>query len=288
MINGSELGRFLRSRRAATSLATTGLSARGPRRVPGLRREEVAHLAGMSVDYYVRLEQGRETRPSTQVLDALARVFDLESGQRRLLYSLANALWIPPLPEAPVTMNASVLQLMNSIADSVCFVLDPILDMVATNDLAAGLFSPFEPSGQVGNLATMVFLDPTGQTFFGDWTIITHNCVALLRAMSASHIGSPRREKLIDELLSGSSVFRNLWADRDVRLDLDADEIVLHPAVGRIALHVDALEILSAPGHQLIVYRARPGSLDEQRLLSLTQRPVDQTRSMVPLQATLP
>ncbi|MCE0537923.1 helix-turn-helix transcriptional regulator [Kineosporia rhizophila] len=286
MTNGSELGRFLRSRRAATSLADTGLVSRGARRVPGLRREEVAHLARVSADYYVRLEQGRETRPSNQVLEALAGVFGLDAGQRRLLYTLAGALWVPPLPEKPVTLDASVLQLMNSMPGSACFVLDPILDLVATNDVARGLFSPFEDSGAVRNLAAMVFLDAAGQTFFGDWKIASHNCVALLRALSASYAGSPRRERLISELDSGSRTFRRLWADHDVRLDLHGDEVVLHPAAGRLTLHADALELFSAPGHQLIVYRARPGSPDEQRLLDLTHRPAGPGRPMVPSQTT--
>ena len=266
MAKQNELGSFLRAKRAATSADDVGLRSIGARRVPGLRRDEVAQLAGVSVDYYTRLEQGRETRPSAQVIDALAHVLGMSTEERRHAYSLAQLLWTPPLPASPAPVRSSLVELMDAWPGAACFVLDPILDILAMNALARKLFTPFRSTT---NLVSMVFLDPAGPVFYTDWQRAASSCVANLRASADIHVGATRREELIATLNAGSEVFTRLWAAHDVKPKTHDSKELFHPAVGAITVQFDALEVSGMPGHQLVVYRAQPGTPSGDRLRAL-------------------
>jgi transcriptional regulator with XRE-family HTH domain len=284
MAKGNELGSFLRARRAATSVADVGLRSYGARRVPGLRRDEVAQLAGVSVDYYTRLEQGRETRPSAQVIDALAHVLGMDAADHRHAYALAQLMWVPPLPDTPPPVDPALVRLMESWPAAACFVLDPVLDILAVNPLAQRLFSPFAATG---NLVEMVFLDPAGRTFYADWERAATSCVANLRAASAIHVGARRREQLVQRLRDGSPEFARLWTAHEVTPKTHDSKQLLHPAVGALTVDFDALEVPGMPGHQLVVYRAEPGTVDGQRLRAL-ERPVVDAASDEGVEAPLP
>ncbi|WP_432519283.1 helix-turn-helix transcriptional regulator [Kineococcus sp. SYSU DK006] len=266
MAKQNELGSFLRAKRAATSADDVGLRSLGPRRVPGLRRDEVASLAGVSVDYYTRLEQGRETRPSAQVIDALAHVFGLGPQERRHAYSLAHLLWTPPLPAARAPVGSPLVELMDAWPDAACFVLDPILDVLEMNSLARKLFTPFRSTA---NLASMVFLDPAGPVFYTDWQRAASSCVANLRATADVHVGATRREELVATLRAGSDAFARLWSAHEVQPKTHDSKELFHPAVGAITVRFDALEVSAMPGHQLVVYRADPAGASGRRLRAL-------------------
>ena len=268
MAKQNELGSFLRAKRAATSVEDVGLRSLGPRRVPGLRRDEVAQLAGVSIDYYTRLEQGRETRPSAQVIDALAHVLGMSAEERRHAYSLAQLLWIAPLPASRAPVRSSLIELMDAWPGAACFVLDPILDILEMNSLARKLFTPFRSTA---NLVSMVFLDPAGPLCNTDWQRAASSCVASLRATADVHVGAVRREDLIATLCAGSDAFAQLWSTHDVKPKTHDSKELFHPAVGTITVQFDALEVSAMPGHQLVVYRAEPTSVSGQRLSALGQ-----------------
>ena len=266
MARDNELGRFLRARRAAASADDLGIPSYGVRRVPGLRRDEVAALAGVSIDYYTRLEQGRERHPSAQVLDALAHALDLSLDERRYAYALAGTAWTPPLPATRAPVDPSVDRLVASWSGAACFLLDPVLDVLRTNALADRLFSPFRSTE---NLAEMVFLDPAGREFFVDWERAAASTVANLRATAGAHGGAARREELLARLRSCSPRFAELWAEHEVRPKTHDAKELRHPVVGRLTVEFDALEVAAMPGHLLVVYRAGPAGTSEQRLRAL-------------------
>lgn len=263
----SELGDFLRAKRAAASVEALPFPTSGRRRVPGLRRDEVALLAGVSVDYYTRLEQGRENNPSAQVIDAIAHSLDLNVAERRYAYGLAQIAWVPDLPETPESIDATVDRLMERWPDAACFVLDPLLDIVAMNRLAASLFRPFATTR---NLAEMVFLDPQGRSFYADWERAATGCVANLRATSGMYAGTARRKELLDRLTGGSDYFTRLWEAHEVAPKTHDQKALLHPDVGEFVIEFDAFEITAMPGHQLVVYSAEPASPSERAFQGLS------------------
>ncbi len=262
----SELGDFLRAKRAAASVDALPFPSSGRRRVPGLRRDEVALLAGVSVDYYTRLEQGRERNPSAQVIDALAHALDLDLHERRYAYGLAQIAWVPELPENEPLIDTALTRLMDGWPDAACFVLDPLLDIVAMNRLAGALFRPF---ASTRNLVEMTFLDPAGRDFYVDWERAAKGCVANLRATSGLYAGAPRRQELLERLTTGSRHFAELWAAHDVEPKTHEEKTLRHPEVGEFSIAFDAFEVSAIPGHQLVVYRAEPASSGERALRTL-------------------
>ncbi|WP_370936132.1 helix-turn-helix transcriptional regulator [Amycolatopsis sp. cg13] len=263
---GTELGDFLRARRAQRSPDDADVRYSGRRKVAGLRREEVAVLAGVNVDYYARLEQGRETRPSPQVLDALSRALDLDPDAREHLYRLAGAA-PPDLPSpTPRTVSPELRQLMDSHPHAPAFVLNRVLDILATNTLADALFSPFAAAD---NLARMTFLDPAGRQFYARWEWTAQATVANLRAAV-----DPALPSLVAELSEGSEEFRALWETHQVRGKTREPKHLVHPAVGELTLTYQAFDVRSAPGQQLIVYQAEPGSTSADALALLSSVPL--------------
>jgi transcriptional regulator with XRE-family HTH domain len=264
----SELGDFLRAKRATGSVEALPFASSGRRRVPGLRRDEVALLAGVSVDYYTRLEQGRENNPSAQVVDAIAHALDLTVDERRYAYGLAQIAWIPDLGESPASVDTNLTRLMERWPGAACFVLDPLLDIVAMNSLSTSLFQPFSTTQ---NQVEMVFLDPVGRTFYVDWDRAATGCVANLRATSDLYAGTPRREQLLDRLTAGSEYFAQLWAAHEVVPKSHDQKALRHPDIGEFVIEMHAFEASAMPGFQLVVYAAEPGSRSEQALHELSK-----------------
>ncbi|ALG08313.1 helix-turn-helix transcriptional regulator [Kibdelosporangium phytohabitans] len=252
-----ELGAFLRARRAQRSPEDAGVLYAGRRKVTGLRREEVAVLAGVNADYYTRLEQGRETHPSPQVLDALCRALDLGPDAREHLYRLAGTTPDNTPTPTPQAVSPELRQLMDGYPHTPAFVLNRILDVLATNTLADALFSPFRVAD---NLARMTFLDPAGQRFYARWDWTAQATVANLRVAAGFDAHDPGLRRLVAELSEGSAHFRTLWETHQVRGKTREPKHLVHPDVGPLTLTYQAFDVRSAPGQQLIIYHAGPAT----------------------------
>ncbi|MGU3654821.1 helix-turn-helix transcriptional regulator [Mycolicibacterium sp. A43C] len=253
----SELGDFLRSRRASLGPADVGLVSVGQRRVPGLRREEVAQLAGVSIDYYIRLEQGRERSPSVQVVEALATALRLDDDAREHLFRLAGQALPAPGPHVPDRVDPALLQLMAAWPDNPALVYNRAYDVLAANAIAEALFGDF---GAHGNLMTLVFNEPRAREFYADWPRIAANSVAGFRRNHGERPNDPRVVAVLTELLATSADFAQLWARHDVRGKSQDTKVFRHPEVGMVTLGLQTLAVRSAPGQELVVYQAAPGS----------------------------
>ncbi|MFF0226610.1 helix-turn-helix transcriptional regulator [Streptomyces sp. NPDC004629] len=235
----NRLGGYLRARRELVSPAQAGLPAGGNRRVPGLRREEVALLAGISADYYLRLERGRDKNPSPQVLDALARVLRLDDVERTYLLGLAAARPRAPRRKRPEHVPARVHQLLAHLQIP-AFVEGRAFDVLASNPMAVALSPRLRP-GQ--NRLRSLLLDPEEQAFHQDWTKATADFVAALRTTIGDDTDNPRFVELVGELALSSERFRTLWARHDVRTMDGGTTTVHHPVVGELRLHRDKLPV---------------------------------------------
>jgi len=258
----NDLGLFLTARRAALSPDAAGIRWSGVRRVPGLRREEVAMLAGVSVDYYSRLEQGREQNPSASVLNALSRALDLTPDAREHLFRLAGATpSASPSPDSE-QVDPSLHRLMDAWPDTPALILNRRLDILALNPLARALYSPFEENE---NLARMVFVDPAGAAFFDDWDRSAQACVANIR-LALGYDPHDGATLALAEELRVSPRFCALWAKNDARGKTHEAKVFVHPDVGRLTLEFNSFDVRGAAGQQLIVYRAEPASASDQAL----------------------
>lgn len=255
----SELGEYLRSRRAQVSPAEAGLVATGTRRVPGLRREEVAWLAGVSVDYYVRLEQGRERSPSASVLDALAAAMRLDHDGHRHLFRLAGLAPRSPRSEVSDRVDPALLRVMESWPDNPALVYNRAYDVLAANPLAHALFGDF---GATGNLMLLVFGEPRARDFYIDWATVARDSVAGFRLNHSAAPNDPRMQAVLSELLNTGDDFRALWAQHDARGKSLASKRFRHPGIGVIELTMQTFDVRSAPGQELVVYEAQPGTPD--------------------------
>nr|WP_095871172.1 helix-turn-helix transcriptional regulator [Streptomyces sp. TLI_235] len=260
----SPLGDYLRARRAQLPPDEAGVSVIGHRRVPGLRREEVALLAGVSTDYYTRLEQGRERNPSRQLLDAVARALRLDEDAAAHLANLAA----PPAPRrrrGPERV-APALRLLLDGLPAPAVVTGRALDVLALNPLAAALYTEF---ARVDNLVRMTFLDPAARSFHRDWDAAARAAVAALRSAAGRDRDDPRLVALVGELALQSHDFRVLWARHDVQGKAAGAKLLHHPQVGDLELHYETLTVNSAPEQQLVVYQAAPGTPSAERLVLL-------------------
>ncbi|MFG6490836.1 helix-turn-helix transcriptional regulator [Microbacterium sp. P03] len=248
-----DLASFLRARRQNLTPARAGIDAGGDRRVTGLRREEVAGLAGVSLDYYRRLEQGRERHPSLQVLEALARALQLDAHASRHLFAIVSPT---RQVEATTTSVSDGVQLMLDHAlVAPAMVVGPASDILALNAQATALYSAF---ARVDNLAMMVFLDSAAPDFYADWDAVARASVANLRAASTQFPGEPRVAKVIGELSMESALFSTLWAEHEVRPRIEAEELFHHPVVGDLRIQFDAMAVSGVPGQRLYVYTPIP------------------------------
>ncbi|MEV5282967.1 helix-turn-helix transcriptional regulator [Streptomyces sp. NPDC051994] len=264
MESENELGDYLRARRAAVAPADVGLPDDGPRRVPGLRRDEVALLAGMSTDYYIRLEQGRERHPSEQVLRAIAGTLRLDDAATAHLFRLG--LSVVGTVAATRTVAPELLRLMDGMRDAPAFVVGAEQDVLAANAMARELYRGF---ARYDNLLRMIFLDPFAREFYADWDHAARIAVGNLRASSSQFPQDERIERVVGELSVRSPAFTGLWARYEVRPRTHEDKHFRHPRVGEIRLHFEALAVTSAPGQHLSVYSAEPGSASADALVLL-------------------
>jgi len=272
------LGEFLRARRELTRPEERGLPNLGRRRVPGLRREEVAALAGISPEYYVRLERGRDRRPSAQVIEALARVLDLDADSTAYLAALAAETPRPP-NASPVGGDATpeqerprpgVLRMLEAMADVPAFVLNRYMDVLAYNDLSAAIHGK-PPAGGIGNnVVRHVFLDPAASELYPEWEDVAAESAASLRASVGPDLDDPRLVRLVGELSLKSPDFNRLWARHDVRAKTSGRKRLISPALGGdVTLTWETLSVASAPGQLLVAYFVAPGSAAEERLKRL-------------------
>jgi transcriptional regulator with XRE-family HTH domain len=261
------IGQFLRARREQVQPEDVGIESYGRRRVPGLRREELAMLAGVSVDYYVRLEQGRERHPSEQVLEALARALRLDDTAARHLQELARPPARRRRPSArPQRVRPGVKRLMDGWTHTPGFVMGRCMDVLAANSLAEALHGrPLEGT----NVMRSIFLDSGARDFYADWEEVARDTVATLRALAGADLDDPRLTELVGELSLKSPDFRRLWARHDVREKTSGTKRFVHPIVGELSLGYESFAIGGAPGQILTVYHAEPGSRDERALALL-------------------
>ncbi|GLW05704.1 transcriptional regulator [Microtetraspora sp. NBRC 13810] len=249
------LGEFLRTRRELTTPAQAGLLGLGPRRTPGLHREEVAMLAGISTEYYIRLERGQERRPSERVVNALVRALDLDPEAAARLYRLAR-LRRDDRARRTEAVNPNLLRLMRCSPQNPALVFDRRMDVLAANPLATVLYEGLE---HTDNLASMVFLDPAARTFYRDWEDVARSRVAHLRSAAGTGSGDSHLGELVGEL-SHSADFRRLWARHDLPLRPRETRRLRHREVGDIVLCAELFDVTGAPGQRLLVLQAEPGS----------------------------
>jgi transcriptional regulator with XRE-family HTH domain len=259
------LGEYLRARRELVDPKEVGLRVAGVRRTPGLRREEVATLAGISADYYLRLEQGRDRNPSPQVLEALARVFGLDATATAYLLSLAAQR--PAKGRArprQETVRPGIRQLLGAL-NLPAFVESRMFDVLAANGLATAL-SPSIRAGE--NRLRSVFLDPAERDLYPDWSKAVSGMVASFRASIGTDTDDPRVAQLVGELSLASEQFRKLWARHDVKALGGAAFVLRHPEAGELSLRREKLPLGESGGQLLVIYHAEPGSASA-RALSL-------------------
>ena len=253
------LGSYLRARRALVTPAQAGIPAGAKRRVPGLRREEVAMLAGISADYYLRLERGRDKNPSPQVLQSLARVLSLDELEQEYLLGLAAPRPKSPRRRKPERVPARLHQLLASVQVP-AFVEGRAFDVLASNRLAVALSPRLQPGY---NRLRSLLLDPEEQAFQRDWTRSAEGFIAAFRKSVGDDTGNPRFAELAGELALSSERFRTLWARHDVRNLDGGTTTVNHPVVGELRLHQDKLPV---DGLLLVLYYADQGSESDEKL----------------------
>ncbi len=270
MDNRAQVREFLISRRERISPAQAGLPAYGGnnRRVKGLRREEVALLAGVSVDYYIRMERGHLTGASEAVLDGIASALKLDEAERGHLFDLARAAQpAPPRQRRSKTSGITdgIQQILDAITDAPAWVRNARHDMLAANRLARALYAPVlaDPRRPANN-ARFVYLDPTARRFFADWDRAADDIAAMLRSEAGSNPHDKQLIELIGELSTCSEEFRSRWAAHNVRFHRTGRKTIRHPVAGTLDLDFDfdfeAMEFPAHPSLTLLAYNAAAGT----------------------------
>ncbi|WP_432824938.1 helix-turn-helix domain-containing protein [Dactylosporangium sp. CA-092794] len=264
------IGEYLRARRELIRPEDVGLRDNCHRRVPGLRRDELAMLAGISTEYYTRLEQGRDRRPSPQVLAAIARALGLDEDATAHLH----ALGAPQAPRRrPEGVRPGVRSLLAAWHGTPAYVQGPFQDVLAANRLAVSLSPIFAPGG---NILRSVLLDPAAQEFLPGWPERVGSLVAALRVMVGPDVDDPRLTELVGELSVKSDLFRRLWSRHDAKPHPGGGVHHLrHPMVGDLELQYEKFAVTGAAGQLLVVYHARPGSPSADALALLGSLPAE-------------
>ncbi|MFG2386790.1 helix-turn-helix domain-containing protein [Streptomyces avermitilis] len=290
-----QIQEFLASRRARISPQSVGLPVAGrKRRVPGLRREEVAALAGLSVDYYIRLERGALTNASDSVVHAIARALQLDETEQAHLIDLARASQATAAPSRPRrTPPAAIAPQLQTVLDALvgvpALVRSPTLDVVAANPLARALYSVIYTDVRTApNLARFTFLDPQAKQFWRDWDRVADDLVAHLRAAAGATPYDRNVTDLIGELSTRSDIFRQLWARHDVRAYGRGTKHFHHPVVGDLDLRYDLLEPAAEPGLTMITYTAEPGTTSHDNLTLLASWAATQNTEQEEIAPTRP
>ncbi|MGI5442954.1 helix-turn-helix transcriptional regulator [Streptomyces shenzhenensis] len=280
-----EVSAFLKSRRDRITPEQAGLTSYGKRRVPGLRRGEVAALAGVSVEYYTRLERGNLNGVSDSVLDALCKALRLDDTERNHLYTLARAAHTGPAPARrrtakKQTVRPSVLRIIEGLHDQPAYLRNNRMDLLAANPLGRALLHEvFEQ--EPANLCRFVFLDPRAPRLYLDWEKVARNGVGVLRVETAKNPYDRELCTLIGELSARSDAFRTLWAEQDVHTYTKGIKRFLHPAIGEIALVHESLDLPGDDGLSITVYNADPDTpaADALKLLASWTATQDQEAS---------
>lgn len=274
-----ELGRFLRARRAGVSPADLGLPAgAGTRRTPGLRREELATLAGVSIDYYIRLERGKETRPSPAVVDALGRALLLDAEELAYLRELAaqtarGASGRPRKAAASRCVRPTLLRLLESVRPCPAYVLSRTNDMLASSPSGLALMPGMaDTPARQRNTIRYTFLHPQARTLWPDWEVKARNCVAHLRAVAGIDQDAPELVALVGELAVKSPDFSRMWERYDVRRVGSGQKTFIHPEVGTMTLSHEVMEINHTDGARVVVYSAEPGTADHDAMVLLDMK----------------
>ena len=274
-----EIREFLASRRARLTPQQAGLPAwGGNRRVPGLRREEVALLAGVSIDYYTRLERGSLAGVSDSVLDALAGALQLDEAERTHLVNLARAAQPDGRRRRRGTTRGPVVRpevrrILDALTEAPAYLRNGRRDVLAANRLGRALYSELYLDSELyrdpvrpPNLARFVFLDPRARTFFLDWTTAARDMVAALRIEAGTNPYDRALTDLVGELSTRSEEFASGWASQNVRFHRSGSKDVHHPVVGDLHLSFEAMDLPADPGLSLVVYSAEPGSASDDGL----------------------
>ncbi|MGW2518549.1 helix-turn-helix transcriptional regulator [Streptomyces sp. NPDC001617] len=273
--DGSGLGIFLRTRRSRVTPEDVGLATgAGLRRTPGLRREELATLAGISIDYYARLERGQETNPSPAVVDALARALRLDAHEHGHLRDLAERGDRRSAPEPSAvserTVRPDIELMLESLRPHPAYVISRTMDILVGNRGSVRLFAGSEdwPAERL-NALRYLFLDPHAAKLFADWDEQVRTCVGRIRALAGTEPDTPGLAELIDELTLESPEFVRRWTDYDVEPHPRGDKTFHHPEVGDLTLGYQSMRLDGTPGHRLVVFFAEPGTPDHEKLLLL-------------------
>jgi transcriptional regulator with XRE-family HTH domain len=266
----SEVREFLTSRRARITPEQAGVTAYGERRVPGLRREEVAVLAGVSVDYYTRLERGNLSGVSDGVLEALARALQLDDAERAHLFDLARAAQ-PAIPtrrrRRRQRVRPGVQRMIDAMTGAPAFVSNGRLDILAANRLGRALYSElFEGPDQPPNTARFTFLDPRAIDLYVDWDRVANEVVAILRSGAGRDPYDRDLSDLVGELSTQSETFRKLWASHNVRIHNTGTKNFHHPVVGELSLTYETTELSADTGLTMFAFTAERGSRSEEGL----------------------
>jgi transcriptional regulator with XRE-family HTH domain len=283
--NQAEVREFLRTRRARLTPQRAGIVGGGRRRVSGLRREEVALLAGVSVDYYAKMERGTLAGVSPEVLDAVARALHLDEAETEHLHDLARAAG-PVRPRGrttTATVRPSLQRLLDAITGAPAWVSNPRKDTLATNALGRALLAPMlddPPSG--GNNARFTFLSPAARLYYPDWEQGADSIVASMRSAAGRNPHDKALTDLIGELVTRSDEFRYRWSAHNVRFHRSGTKRIRHPDVGDLELTYEGLELPDSPGWVLYAYTTVAGSPTEERLKLLGSLAATRTAPSTP------
>jgi transcriptional regulator with XRE-family HTH domain len=260
------LGDYLRARRELLHPVDVGLQpGAGLRRVPGLRRSEVAALAGISTEYYIKLEQGQETRPTDQVLDALSRALKLDATARSYLHAVARLVGRPADPGPPPAVERT-RWLIDSWPMTAAMILTRNSDIVAVNPLMAALIDGY---GVGRNALVALLLDDGMRELYVDWEGLSMRSIALFRSRTGLDPDNPRVQELVDEMTRGSARFRELWHRHDIGGMTEGTHPMRHPTAGPLSLQYAHLPLVGTDDHSLFLYYAEPGTATESALADL-------------------
>jgi transcriptional regulator with XRE-family HTH domain len=284
--NRDEVREFLTSRRAKITPAQAGLPAGGRRRVPGLRRSEVAALADVSVEYYAKLERGHLAGVSPAVLEAVARALQLDDAERAHLLNLAHTATGADTLTRPRkratrmwTPDPSLQWILDAVTAGPAFVRNGRMDLLAANPLGRAFYTDvYASGGQPPNLARFTFLDPAARRFYPDWDAVADVTVAILRTEAGRDPHDKDLHDLVGELSTRSDDFRTRWGAHDVRRHGTGDKRFHHTLDGEVTLAYQSLEMTAEPGHALSIYAAAPGSPDDEALRLLASWAAAQDR----------
>ncbi|MFI9804659.1 helix-turn-helix domain-containing protein [Streptomyces sp. NPDC052301] len=292
MDDQAEIREFLASRRARITPEQAGLPAYGGhRRVKGLRREEVAMLAGVSVDYYVRLERGNLSGASDSVLDGVARALHLDDAERQYLFDLARHTSPPTRARrrtAAKRLRPALQYMLDAITDAPAWIHNDRQDLLAANDLAQALYAPLLAGPRrPANIARFIYLDPAARDFLPDWDKAANDVAAMLRGEAGRNPYSKDLTDLIGELSTRSEIFRKRWADHNVRQHRTGPKKIHHPAVGNLELNFETMSLDSDPSLTLVIYTAVPHSPSADALRLLATWAATQNQSQADLHERL-